>query len=269
MSLIPYEVGRFSYVPGTRPYLFRLVLSSEALRAVGVLEKIIRIFAENGISLLQLKVSASSGGKLSIVLIADFKGREHLLEHVSRELSKVEFVESVRVIPPVVEGVVVDALSFPLTLMGQRVVIYRRAVYEGFIKSGWSRFGSAYGVLLYLAGFEAGRLAYRDHAQLVRDPLAQVRLAEALFQMLGYGILRVVRLDDERREAVARVYESFECELFKGAGEIRGSFVRGLIAGWLAERWGVKEEDILAREVKCIARGDPYCEYNIRVEGGK
>lgn len=267
--MLPYEVGRLSYVPGTKPFLFRLTLSAEALQAVGVLERLVKIFADKNIPLLQLKVSAPPEGKVSVVLIADFKGREHLLEHMSKELSRIDFVESVHVAPPVAEGVAVDTLSFPLTLMGRRVVIFRGPVYEGFIKGGWSRFGSAYAILLYMAGFESGRLAYRDHAKLTQDPSAQLRVAEALFQMLGYGILELVKVDDERREAVARVYESFECELFRGAGEIRGGFVRGVIAGWLAERWGVKEErEILAREVKCIAKGDPYCEYHVRVEKG-
>jgi len=96
-----------------------------------------------------------------------------------------------------------------------------------------------------------------------------VRLAKALFQMLGYGRIELLRIDDARREAVVRVYDSFACELFRGAGEIRGNFIRGLITGWLAARWHVKKlEEITAREVKCIARGDPYCQYWIRAERG-
>jgi predicted hydrocarbon binding protein len=66
------------------------------------------------------------------------------------------------------------------------------------------------------------------------------------------------KIDDARREAVYRVYDSFECELFKGEGEIRAGFVRGLIGGWLAARWSVEvAEDIEVNEVKCSRKETP------------
>lgn len=266
-GLLPYEVGRFAYVPGSRPYIFHLVMGAGSPHVPGVLEKIVRVFGGKGVPILQLKISAPTGGRGGVIVIADLKGREDLAESLSKELSRVELVEKVYVVAPITNGISVDTLSFPLTLMGQRAVILRQPVCEGFIKGVWRQFGSAGAILLYLAGFEAGRLAYRDYTRLTEDPSAQLALAQALFQMLGYGVLELVRVDDERREAVARVRDSFECELFRGAGEIRGSFVRGLIAGWLAGRWGVSEErEILAREVKCIAKGDPYCEYHVQAE---
>lgn len=266
-GLLPYEVGRFAYIPGSRPYIFYLVMGAGAPHVPGILEKIVRVFRDKGVPILQLKISAPTGGRGGVIVIADLKGREDLAESLSKELSGVELVEKVYVIAPIINGISVDTLSFPLTLMGQRAVILRQPLYEGFIKGVWKQFGSAGAILLYLAGFEAGRLAYRDHARLTEDPSAQLALAQALFQMLGYGVLELVKVDDERREAVARVHDSFECELFRGAGEVRGGFVRGLIAGWLAGRWGVSEErEILAREVKCIAKGDPYCEYHVRAE---
>ena len=264
-KLAKYGVGRLIHRPGTSPHVFYLQFKPAALSIPGILGRIAEAFAKRGISILQLKISASE--PLRVIVIADMKGREGVVSEICGELRHVPYILEAWVVPPIAEGLAVDACSFPLTLLDHRAVIFRREVYEGLIAGGWERFGSGYGQLLYIVGFDAGRKAYADHSQLVSDRAAQLRFAEALFQMLGFGRLFFIRVDDSRLEAVVRVYDSFECELFRGAGEIRGNFIRGLIAGWLAARWHVERlEEVTAREVKCIARGDPYCQYWIRAE---
>lgn len=45
--------------------------------------------------------------------------------------------------------------------------------------------------------------------------------------------------------------------------------MRGMLAGWLAERWGVTFEEMVAREEKCVAKGDEYCEYKFSLRRRK
>jgi len=40
--------------------------------------------------------------------------------------------------------------------------------------------------------------------------------------------------------------------------------VRGIIAGTAAALWGAPPESVEVEEVKCLAKGDPYCEYRVR-----
>ena len=47
-GLLPYEVGRFAYVPGSRPYIFYLVMGAGAPHVPGILEKIVRVFGGKG-----------------------------------------------------------------------------------------------------------------------------------------------------------------------------------------------------------------------------
>lgn len=242
-------------------------LGSRAIQAIGTIAEVGRIFAEFNVSILHFKAVAV-GDFARLIIIADLKGVENLAPNIADRIRKsVEFCEEVIVQPPLEDGIAIDTLSFPLLLSQERAVIMRRAVYEGLIKSGWERFGTAYAVLLYSAGFESGRNAFRDHKKLSQDPEALVRIAIAFFQLVGYGVPEFFRVDDAAREAVFRVHDSFECSLFKGAGEPRGSFVRGLIAGWLAERWSVSFEEVVAREERCIAKGDEYCEFKVSVKG--
>ncbi|RLF06031.1 MAG: hypothetical protein DRK00_02715, partial [Thermoprotei archaeon] len=129
-----------------------------ALGIPGILERIAEVFAKRGIPILQLKISASK--PLRVIVIADVKGRESAVNEICGELRRVPHVLETWTVPPIAEGLAVDTCSFPLTLLNQRVVIFRREVYEGLIASGWGRFGSGYGQLLYIAGFDAGRKAY-------------------------------------------------------------------------------------------------------------
>ncbi|MEM1509306.1 MAG: hypothetical protein QW291_01255 [Thermofilaceae archaeon] len=262
-----YEIGRIAVVPGSKPYLFYLTLDPASLTAVSVLEKITDEFAKEGIPILQVKTSTIGWGKpVKIIIIADFKDKEKLAEELAEKFKRTIFVKSVKLSQPITEGVVIDVFSFPLTFLGTRAVIFREPVYKGFIIGGWKHFGVPYAILLYSIGYEAGRLAYAEHAKVVNKP-ETIKFAEAVFQMIGFGRLEFIRLDDRAREAAIRIYDSFECQLFPGAGEIRGNFIRGIIAGWLAGYWNLGEdEEAFAREVKCIAKGDPYCEYIVYVE---
>ncbi len=262
-----YDVYRGVYDPDSHPYIFYIILSPESLTAIGVLGKITKVFEEKGVPILHVTLSAPQRGHLlKIIIVADMNGREKLAEELARRLGEIPYVKEVRWAPPITPGNAIDVFSHPLTIHGSRAVMMREPVYRGLIKSGWERFGTAYAVLLYAAGYEAGLFSYKEHVKFAPEPDTG-KLAAALFQMLGYGKLEFVKVDDEKREAIVRVYDSFECSLFPDAGEIRGNFVRGMIAGWLAGHWSLPgDEEAFAKEVKCIAKGDPYCEYHVRVE---
>jgi predicted hydrocarbon binding protein/predicted amino acid-binding ACT domain protein len=268
LETIPVEVTLHVHIPGTNPYVFYLELSKEALEAVGILERVAHIFAERGIPILQLSITASGvAGRITVIVFVDLK-EEELARGLVSELEKVPYALHVSYSKPVVSGFAYCNRCFPPTVRGQRAIIFSKQVYEGFFREGWERFGTAFPVLLYTLGFQSGRLAYESHMRIAGgNAQAAVKVAEAFFQLLGYGKLEVLRIDDARREAVVRFYDNFECELFKGAGEIRAGITRGFVGGWLAARWGVsKAEEVIVREEKCIARGDPYCEARVWVE---
>jgi len=260
------EIPAFVHVPGSNPYVFYVELREEALRAVGILERVAGVFAKHGVPILQVRMLIS-GETHYLVVFADVKDRG-LAEKLVSELKEVPYAVRASFSEPLVSGFAYCERCYPPTVRGERAIVLSRQVYEGFLREGWRRFGTAFPILLFMLGFEAGRLAYPRHLEIAGgDARAAVKVAEAFFQMLGYGRLEVPRIDDARREATYRVYDSFECELFKDVGEIRAGLVRGLIGGWLAARWGVPSAtEIVVREEKCIAKGDPYCEARVWVE---
>jgi predicted hydrocarbon binding protein len=261
------EILPYVSVPSSNPYVFYIELKGEQARAsVNALEQVTDIFAKYEVPILKVDIIASAG-TFKLVVFADLKEGK-LAERLVTELKTVPYSLRAYYSKPAVSGFGFSDRCFPITVRGERAVLFSRQVYEGFFREGWRRFGTGFPIMLFLAGFESGRLAYQRHLEVAGgDVKAAVKVAEAFFQLLGYGRLEILKIDDARREAVYRVYDSFECELFKGEGEIRAGFVRGLIGGWMAARWGVEvAEDIEVNEVKCIAKGDPYCEFRVWIE---
>ncbi|MCD6208986.1 MAG: hypothetical protein J7J67_02220 [Thermoproteales archaeon] len=258
-----YEIGRYVSLPSTLPYFFEITLNPKTLKQSGILAQILEIFKNENIPIVQLKVSTVSPGQPIRILIAvDMQGKEKYVEKLVKNIDLTPGVDSVKYSPPIFNGVVVDIWSFPPTFQGQRVIFFRRTLLEGMLKEGWRRMGNEFGVLLYYAYFHGALETYRNfYSKVSQSKKDAVRLAEELFRMFGYGILemRTIKTD----EATVRVYDSFECSVFKGDNRPRGAIIRGLIAGWLAGYWNANYDDIYVKETKCIAKGDPYCEYHI------
>ena len=261
-QLKPYRVGRIVREPGAKPYFFEVVLASEALWEVGVLAKLASAFTESGVPLIALKMSSAKlGERLRILLAADMKGREGEVAKLVERLKKVPTVEQAEYAPPLFDGVAVDAWSHPLLLDEERTAMLPQAFITGMLKRGWSEFGTAFAALLYRVSFAGAAEECKKCLELhTREEC--LKLYEEQFRLLGYGLMKVERLTE--REMIARVYDSIECSVFKGAGEPRGAIVRGIIAGTAAALWGAPPESVEVEEVKCLAKGDPYCEYRVR-----
>ncbi len=260
----PYEVGRLIIAPDARPYYYDITLEPEALREVGVLAELLSIFSGEGLQVLQVKVSAASPGKPVRVLIAvNLKGREKLASRLADDLKHKSHVVEVSYTPPLLDGVAVDAWSFPLTFQGNRALIITEEMTEGMLKSGWRELGTAFAAVLYRAFFGGAKRVYETYiGNLPYGIEERFKLIEEVFRMLGYGILKFEKI--ARNECIARVHKSFECSIFKDEKEARGAIVRGIIAGLIAGYWGAEIDDIAVDEAKCAAKGDELCEYRVR-----
>lgn len=83
----------------------------------------------------------------------------------------------------------------------------------------------------------------------------------SLYSACGWGILELRELNMEKATCTIRATENFECATFKGqVTEPRSHFMRGHLSGVFAEVFG---RDVLAKEVKCVAMGDPHCEFSV------
>jgi predicted hydrocarbon binding protein len=162
-------------------------------------------------------------------------------------------------------NMIVDEKHFPLIVMGERAIIFRETTYKGLILGLRKQLGAAGEALLYHIGLNNGKGTWNALKNLIggKVELLPQYLKYWMF-VVGASVVKEVVINMEKKRAVVRVENSYECELGRGAGKPFSNFHRGVYAGIFSELLG-SERSV---ETKCIAAGDPYCEFVIgNIEG--
>lgn len=203
---------------------------------------------------------------MTVLAFLDFTYSGASPEELAEEARKLGFVEEVKIIEPKVEGLIADTLSNPLKMDGDVAVIFRDVGLKGLLVGVRERFGSAAEAMLYYFGVEAGRELGKRHMKMgevlsVVDRLRIYRdISVSMFNCSGYGLMEAIELSEKPPYALIRVHNCFECRLGLGTNKPFSQLVRGMIAGVLTELLNAKMHAV---ETKCVAKGDPYCEFEV------
>jgi len=262
--LTPFEIGRYIISPGRKLCGFLI----EAKTGRGVFRRIMRLIEERKVDLKLVHYqSESPKGDKNIFVLIDYTECEISPEELAEEIRRSRDVVTVELIEPRIKGLIADTVSNPLTIGGIRAIITFFPAYRGLIRDVRERFGSGGAVFLYYAGFEIGKELARVARNMgrrleVTDPLRIVRdIICSLYDAAGWGLTELIEFKSEPFYMHIRIYNSFECELGLGTGEPYSHLVRGVIAGCITEIFNIK---VAVTEVKCLARGDPYCEFTVK-----
>jgi len=188
-------------------------------------------------------------------------------EELADEVRRIRGVKDVKVISPKIEGFIADDFSCILKMGSDRCIILRKQGYKGLITNIREKFGTGGEAFLYYIGFETGVEYGKSHREMglklgIVDPIKIYRdISASLFNSVGFGRMEVVKISANPLEATIRVYDSFECELGVGTGKTYSHLIRGMHAGVLTALFSRKMK---AEETKCIAKGDPYCEFKVK-----
>ena len=262
MGYKPNELCPYVKLPGSLPYIFDIILKPEVLHKVGILATILEEFSKRHIPLFQVKTFIlHPTNKIRVVIVADIKGGENTAKELVSKISSFNFTENINYSGPLFDGFVLDLWSFPPTLGEERALIFRKSFYEGFIKEGWRRLGEGWGSILYHAGLYGGINVYDKYFDLTKNKQMLLRLLEEMGRIVGFGVFKIVSISENK--IVLRIYDCFECQLLKDIGVKMSSFLKGVLVGWFSRYWNIDPQKIVATERKCMARGDPYCEYII------
>ena len=258
----PLDLGRIVVLNAGQKW-YGLVLETSFEKSV--VRRLGEIAEDAGIAIrfIQVSMAEPSEQLAKAIVFLDFSNTSITPEEALRLVRKQRFVKNAHLITPNSMGILYDDHFFPLVISGRRAVIFRRRVYENLFNGIREKFGTAGEAMLYYQGYAVGQRmcqSYReDHG--LKDPreLAELLMMDA--RTLGWGILEYAEINPEAGEATVRVYQSYECETGKGSEKPYGHFTRGILAGFFAN---IFEKEAKAVETKCIATGDPYCEYVIK-----
>jgi len=257
----PLDVGRIVYLANRKiyGYAFKTMLDPKTTL------KVAEITAKANAPMIFIQYSKPKLTEKTAkgLVYLDFTEATSTPENILKEFKKSVAVEHVQLLKPTKSGVLTDTYFFPLILGDERIVIFRKSLYEGFIIGIKKQFGTAGEALLYYTGFDFGQRAYKYYKNLaITQDLNELgEIARALGATTGWMQIEPVNVNTKTKTAQIRLHNNFECELGKGNKKPYSHFLRGLIAGFFA---GLFKQGVLVKEKKCIAKGDPYCEFEIR-----
>ncbi|RLE76924.1 MAG: hypothetical protein DRJ56_03425 [Thermoprotei archaeon] len=228
----------------------------------GQLRKALDVFARHGINILSVSAYALPEWERGVVFVfADFTGLGVNAEDVRRELEAVTGSD-VHVKEPPVRGFMMDEFAFPLyAFPGARSLIMLEKDFQEMVRGFYEKIEEAAAVLLYHLAYSGGRFL----AEYLSEKLGlrgRELLVEVLkvYQATGWGRVELVEYDPHAAKIVLRLYDSIECKALEGLGRPASQFIRGHLSGLLS---GLLKTDVRAVETKCVAKGDPYCEFYV------
>lgn len=260
------------------PLPSRLALKPEALIPVQLKENayilIVRLknYAKHTLNILLLKLSESNLEVLSALYNA--KHASWLLLISSNEatdvidaaysLEKLDNVKSVEILKLTLSNLVNHAGY--LKSYGFNLSLFYEKTFVNMLNELRAKWGSGGEALTYYLGYEYGVLSFLRLQRLsgmLNLKLKRRELYDLTTRILCTysGDVNLVKFDEAGAKVLLRVYNLFECTPFKGKQNRENSqFYRGAISGLSSKAFGL---DMVAREVKCVAKGDEYCEFEV------
>ncbi|MGC9201482.1 MAG: V4R domain-containing protein [Thermoproteota archaeon] len=259
------DLSRFTLDPNGRIFFTSLTLVNKP----GALASTLSLLAKHEINIIG--ILSESISKKEVVEISMFietpspanasELESKLRDEMSRE--KIEVVKELRVFEHL-KGFDADVYHFPLTVGPIRAVVFPLPVLVAMVKTLRTTLNpTAVQTILWYMGREIGSSMKTGHerAFAVKDAHSISALLRVHLALLGWGLMEVIELDEEKRSATIRLFDNWECIIFKGSNEPQSHFIRGVLAGFFSSLFKVEVE---AKETKCIAKGDSYCEFEIK-----
>ena len=257
------DIGHTVKLADGQPVGIFITYKPETLQMVGVLKETLEHIAESELPVVRLLTSLPSPGQILCgYVIVDAAGKEDKIKQLIRKIKKLEYVEDVEVYYPSKSGMLTATPFDVLKVSGMRGMVWVKPMFKAFIRTFQEMVGTGGSAIIYNMGYIIGKEAFHEHMKIAgSDKREALEVSRNFFKASGLGSVEFRHIDVKKGKAIVRVYNSFECELFPNIGRPASQFIRGIVAGWIS---ALLEKEVETRETKCLAKGDPFCEYVIR-----
>jgi len=225
----------------------------------GALAKVSDILANYGINILSgFHVAYPNNKEAYWSFFIDFTSAKAKLETIIEEIKKLEVVLSIKFAKAKFNGLIIDELHFPLTVLGERSITLRIESIAKIFKRIHEIFGSGAATILYEMGIKAGEAKVKSiHEKYGIKGLKALKIILAERIAKGWGIPELIEFDEQKPSIKIKVYDLFECLYFKGKlKESNSYFFKGYLVGALSTLLNKK---LLIEEIECLAKGNDHC----------
>jgi len=221
-----------------------LVVSAELKCEVGCVADLVRMFSQHGVNVLGFVMQTNGkDGVVWATLLLDLADLKEVPQEPLKRLEYSPKVERIRLV------------SLPFTINEASFVTLTRVEAEG-LRRIIKNLGSGGKAIVFYSGFETGRMLAGRFKAFCEDNRRALENFLLYNESLGYGEFRLEKYLDKAycRITVERL---IECMGVKSS-EPNSQTFRGILSGFISSLWG---REVNAVETKCIAVGDPYCEF--------
>jgi len=171
---------------------------------------------------------------------------------------------------PEIDGVITEKFGFPPIAGnyedGQELLVLRGSTFSSMLKTIKDLFGTGGDIIILQQAIQGGVDTAKNIEKMFSKsyvpPDFPFKLHLDVLTAFGFGIFEIV--DRDRQRIVVRVEESVESRYLKRKYDTaKCVFIKGYLKGAIEEHYGRR---VFVEETRCIARGDPYCEFVAKFE---
>lgn len=249
--------------PGEDIYEIRVTLKD----VPGALARAASLVAEAGINVKTSIVFATPPKETQgfWTALIDVSNSKMQIDELKEKLNELDVVLNVDVAKP--KPAAYDIMHFPILHGEERAVVMPLSLLGNlFSEIEKILTPSGFAAVFYNAGRRSGQ-NFAKYYREKYNPKTKEELVELLFQCtraIGWGLIETYSLDLDRIRGKIRSVGNIEAATRKNKGtEPMCHWTRGFLAGYLSAAVG---REVEVREVKCIGKGDEFCEFEIEAK---
>jgi len=234
----------------------------ETSRGIDAVAEVLKALSKFNLTLVHMTTyePVGRGSKGSFSFFLDFSESKISPSEVKRVLEEKVPGITVNIIEPISSGITLDTSRFPQVFLGKRAVIFDEKTLKALFIRIREKYGTSGEVFLFHEGYVVGEYLYDKSREMclkkcdIWDVLRAILFASGIAEDLS------VSINDD--EIVVKVWNNIECWLGreKNTNKPFSHWLRGILAGFSSKHFDTRVRVV---ETKCIAKGDPYCEFVI------
>jgi len=230
----------------------------------GVLKKVLEIFAKYNINITYIERYSALLGPAYFFIAADYTGLTISPYKILEELKRLKnYVKNVTIASQL--GDIIYSSNIHIKdIGGERAITFGLSDMKGLLNGIRKKLGISMGSsLLYHIGYGVGKECYQHYTKNIeiKDLNNLIAMMKAILNANAWGYITDYKVEENR--LILRIENLWECETMKNETEAPASYyVKGFLSGLVDSFLNKK---VVTREKKCIALGDPYCEFEINI----
>jgi len=222
----------------------------------GGLAEIAAAIADEGI-IIKSGFHRVDGDKLQWTVFLDFSQAKITPEGLSKKISQMRDVRDVQMKQPTLGF---ESFHFPLTALGLRIITWNAQDFGSYMKRLIEVLGDVASPVLYNLGRAEAEYMWERIGGEAGPKEDVLKLLQETYRASGWGIIEFEEMNYKEGRAKVRIKQHVMPESLGKSDKPVCHDIRGYLAGMFSRYFGRR---ISAAEVKCMATGDEYCEFEI------